>query len=92
MELYNAVNESYYTNPDELEITTIEDVVYMGMRNDLSFIISPISTVHCILQRDGRTAGTTGIEVEQSFHWKRKGENSVIGMYGACAECELWAQ
>ena len=39
LELYNAVNESHYTNPDELEITTIEDVVYMGMRNDLSFII-----------------------------------------------------
>ena len=31
--------ESHYTNPDDLEITTIEDVVYMGMRNDLSFII-----------------------------------------------------
>ena len=26
-------------NPDDLEIRTIEDVVYMGMRNDLSFII-----------------------------------------------------
>ena len=39
LELYNAVNESNYKNPDELEITTIEDVVYMGMKNDLSFII-----------------------------------------------------
>ena len=39
LELYNAVNESHYTNPDDLEITTVEDVVYMGMRNDLSFII-----------------------------------------------------
>ena len=39
LELYNAVNESNYTNPDELEITTMEDVVYMGMKNDLSFII-----------------------------------------------------
>ena len=39
LEIYNAVNESHYTNPDDLEITTIEDVVYMGMRNDLSFII-----------------------------------------------------
>ena len=39
LELYNAINESHYTNPEDLEITTIEDVVYMGMRNDLSFII-----------------------------------------------------
>ena len=28
LELYNAVNESDYTDPEELEITTIEDVVY----------------------------------------------------------------
>lgn len=39
LELYNAVNESHYTNPEDLEIRTIEDVVYMGMRNDLSFLI-----------------------------------------------------
>ncbi len=39
LELYNALNESNYTNPEDLKITTIEDVVYMGMKNDLSFII-----------------------------------------------------
>lgn len=38
LELYNAVNESHYMNPDDLEITTIEDAVYMGMQNDLYFI------------------------------------------------------
>ena len=31
-ELYNVVNDSAYTNPDELTITTIEDVVYKGMK------------------------------------------------------------
>ena len=39
LELYNAVNNSNYTNPDDLTITTIEDVVYMGMKNDLAFIL-----------------------------------------------------
>ena len=39
LELYNAVNETNYTNPDELEITTLEDVIYLSMKNDLSFII-----------------------------------------------------
>lgn len=28
LELYNAINDSDYTNPDDLTITTIEDVVY----------------------------------------------------------------
>lgn len=46
LELYNAVNGSDYTNPDELKITTIDDVVYMGMKNDLSFIIGDIMNIY----------------------------------------------
>ena len=37
--LYNAVNGSNYNNPEEIEYNTIEDAVYLGMRNDVSFII-----------------------------------------------------
>lgn len=37
--LYNALNGTAYTNEEDLEITTLEDVVYMGMKNDTSFII-----------------------------------------------------
>ena len=32
LSLYNAVNGSSYTNADDLEINTLEDVVYMGMK------------------------------------------------------------
>ena len=39
LDLYNAVNGSHYTEPEEIEITTIEDVLYMAMKNDLSFIL-----------------------------------------------------
>ncbi|MDD2959868.1 MAG: hypothetical protein PHR92_15345 [Lachnospiraceae bacterium] len=39
LELYNAVNGSNYKNPGELVITTLEDAVYMGMKNDCSFLI-----------------------------------------------------
>ena len=39
LSLYNALNGTSYTNADELEFTTIEDVVYMGMKNDVSFMI-----------------------------------------------------
>ena len=39
LSLYNAVNGSSYTNADDLEINTLEDVVYMGMKNDLVFIM-----------------------------------------------------
>ncbi|MDO5575345.1 MAG: hypothetical protein Q4G60_15350, partial [bacterium] len=39
LELYNALNGTSYDNVDDIEITTIDDVVYMGMKNDCSFII-----------------------------------------------------
>lgn len=39
LSLYNALNNSDYTNAEELQIYTMEDFVYMGMRNDLSFLI-----------------------------------------------------
>ena len=40
LELYNAVNGSHYENPDEIQITTIREVLYLGMHNDVSFMIS----------------------------------------------------
>ncbi len=39
LSLYNAVNGSDYENPEELEIVTLENAVYMNMRNDLAFVI-----------------------------------------------------
>ena len=38
LELYNALNGTYYNDPEELTINTLEDAVYMNMKNDLSFI------------------------------------------------------
>ena len=39
LELYNAVNQTSYKDPDQLEITTLADAVFLGVKNDLSFII-----------------------------------------------------
>ena len=40
LSLYNAVNGSSYTNPDDIKLTTLENVVYMNMKNDVSFLIA----------------------------------------------------
>ena len=40
LSLYNAVNGTNYTDETAIEITTMSDAVYMGMRNDVSFIIT----------------------------------------------------
>ena len=39
LELYNALHDSNYEDPEELEVVTMEDVIFMKMKNDLSFII-----------------------------------------------------
>lgn len=39
LSLYNAVNSSNYTDADALEIVTLENAIYMGMKNDLAFIL-----------------------------------------------------
>ena len=39
LELYNAVNKSNYQDPGLLEINTLENAIYMSMKNDLSFLI-----------------------------------------------------
>ncbi|MBQ9574379.1 MAG: hypothetical protein IJR27_03775 [Synergistaceae bacterium] len=39
LSLYNAINGSNYTNPEDIEFNTIDDIIYMGMKNDVSFLI-----------------------------------------------------
>ena len=39
LSLYNALNKTSYTDAGMIEVVTIENVIYMGMRNDSSFII-----------------------------------------------------
>lgn len=39
LELFNALNGTSYEDENELEINTIEDTIYMGMKNDVSCII-----------------------------------------------------
>ena len=39
LNLYNAVRGSTYTNTDDVQINTIENVLYLSMHNDISFLI-----------------------------------------------------
>lgn len=38
LSLYNAMNGSNYSDPDELEIVTLDNAVYMNVKNDLAFL------------------------------------------------------
>ena len=39
LRLYNAVNASDYPCADDLEVTTLDNAIYMRMKNDVSFLI-----------------------------------------------------
>lgn len=39
LQLYNALNGTSYTDPSELEITTLQDVIYIRQKNDISFLL-----------------------------------------------------
>lgn len=39
LELYNALNDTAYDDEDELTVNTLENVIYLKMKNDVSFII-----------------------------------------------------
>ncbi len=39
LELYNGINGTNYDNPEDLQITTLENAIYMSMKNDASCMI-----------------------------------------------------
>ena len=39
LELYNAISGKHYTDPELLEINTLENAIYMSIKNDVSFLI-----------------------------------------------------
>lgn len=46
LELYNAINGSDYKNPEELTVYTLEDVVFMGIKNDISFLMGEMLNLY----------------------------------------------
>ena len=46
LSLYNAVNNTQYTDPSVIEFSTIRETLYLGMRNDVSFLISSLLNLY----------------------------------------------
>ena len=40
LSLYNAVNGTSYDSPEELTVVTLENAVYMNMKNDVAFLVN----------------------------------------------------
>lgn len=46
LDLYNAVNKSNYTDPELIEFNTLSENLYLGMHNDVSFLIANEMSVY----------------------------------------------
>ena len=46
LDLYNALNGTAYTDPDALQLNTIENVIYIKMYNDVSFLVDSQMTLY----------------------------------------------
>ena len=46
LELYNAIRGTDYQDPDKLEITTLDNMLFMGVKNDLSFLIDDVLNLY----------------------------------------------
>ena len=47
LELYNALNGTTHDDPEDIVVNTLEDVVYMGMRNKIGKLLD-YGTRRCI--------------------------------------------
>jgi hypothetical protein len=45
LSLYNAMNGSCYTNPEDISFNTLEDILYVRMKNDVSFMIMSVLNI-----------------------------------------------
>ena len=46
LSLYNAINGTYYEDPNGLIITTLEDAIYLSWKNDVSFLIQDVLSLY----------------------------------------------
>ena len=46
LDLYNVLNGTNYADPDALELNTIENVIYIKMYNDVSFLVDSQMTLY----------------------------------------------
>ena len=72
--LYNAVNGTHYTNPDDLQITTLENAIYMNMKNDVSCVLDMRMNLY-----EHQSTFNPNMPLRDLFYIARLYENLVVG-------------
>ena len=73
LSLYNAVNGTHYDNQEELEVTTLENAIYMNMKNDVSCILDMRMNLY-----EHQSTINPNIPLRDLFYTARLYENIII--------------
>ena len=74
LSLYNAISGKDYKDPDELEIVTLENAIYMNKKNDLAFVID--SSLHLF---EHQSTDSPNMPLRNLFYISRELEKLTIG-------------
>ena len=74
LSLYNAISGTDYKDPDELEIVTLENAIYMNKKNDLAFVID--SSLHLF---EHQSTDSPNMPLRNLFYISRELEKLTIG-------------
>ncbi len=81
LSLYNAINGTHYEDPEELTITTIENALYMGFKNDVSFIIEDVMNLY-----EGQSSWNPNMPLRRLFYISSLYQGYLSRMYGHCVK------
>ena len=70
LSLYNALNMSHYENPDDLEIITLDNALFLQMKNDVAFLIN--TNEMCLIERRKRRRRKVKMERRHKMRVKSK--------------------
>ena len=74
LELYNALNGTAYENTDDMEICTLENAIYMGFKNDVSFLFD---SEMCLYEH--QSSFNPNMPLRDLFYISRQLQKYVVG-------------
>lgn len=73
LQLYNALNDTEYTDGDDLEIVTLENAIYMNLKNDVAFLLSDWLNLY-----EHQSTTNPNIPLRNLFYISREYEKLVV--------------
>ena len=79
LNLYNALNHSHHSKPEELTIVTLENAIYMAMKNDKAFLLE-----HRLNMYEHQSTPNPNLPLRDLFYVSREYEKLVVrkSLYG----------